>query len=160
MASGKVVDVGALSRKSLWKEGLQIYLKRNLLLGYGCGNTTDAMNKYYGFPHDIHSSIVGPLVDTGPLGFILYIGGLLLTLFYVRKIANSRTNIAATAIYIYIFFSLLVHTVHFSKWFWIPLTMCSLLIEQDKREELEKSSLWETNDEMSQMGNLSDIVDF
>lgn len=134
---GQIKGKGELSRPVIWKNALATYLRYRPVTGFGFGNSVYAMVRYHGYRRDIHSSILAPLVDSGPVGFILFIGTLIFIFLKVRKIENPRIGIAAMTIYMFIIFSLLTHTIHFTKYFWIPLTLCLLLVEQNTREEME-----------------------
>jgi O-antigen ligase len=122
-------------RLTIFKRVLSLYFDRGSVFGWGFGNSATAMELYRGERRDIHNSILSPLCDSGPLGFILFISGLILLYSKVRSITNPRMNAAAVMIYIFLILSALAHTAHFTKWFWIPVTMCLLLAEQSKREE-------------------------
>ena len=123
------------NRTAIWGKVLATYANQNPMFGFGFGNTAFAMLIYQGEYRDVHSSLIGPLVDSGPVGFVLFPGGLFLLFMRIRGIKNTRMSVIATMIYMLILLSSLTHTIHFTKWFWIPVTMCLLLVEQSKREE-------------------------
>jgi len=129
---------GLETRTAIWSIAFTEYVKHSPLLGFGFANTAPALERYVGWYRDIHNSLLGPLVDSGPIGFTLFVVALALLFKKVHGIRNVRMNVIATMIYIYILSSMLTHTIHFTKWFWIPVTMCLLLVEQGKREELSE----------------------
>jgi len=130
--SGRRGDVGE-ERGEIWKEALHEYLRRPVF-GFGYGNTAAALQESQGVFLDVHSSIVGPLVDGGPIGFTLFALTLILTLKCVRGIRQGNPGIAAAMMFCMLIVSCLTHTIHFTKWFWIPITICVLLAEQTARE--------------------------
>jgi O-antigen ligase len=134
---GQIKGEGELSRPVIWKNVLATYIQHRPVTGFGFGNSMYAMDRYRGYQRDIHSSILAPLVDSGPVGLILFIGALIFIFLKVRKIKNPRIGIAAMTVYMFMILSLLAHTIHFTKYFWIPLTLCLLLVEQNAREEME-----------------------
>lgn len=130
---------GLQARAAIWSIAFTTYAEHSFLLGFGSGNTAAALEQYAGWQRDIHNSLLGPLVDSGPIGFALFAGALALLFKKVRGIRNVRMNVIATMIYIFILLSMLTHTIHFTKWFWIPVTMCLLLVEQSNRQELSET---------------------
>ena len=139
LVSRNIDQHGSGSRVNILETAVSAYLENRPLTGWGFGNTHFAMQIYRGWDKDIHNSLIGPLCDSGPIGFSLFVTGLILLYLKVRGISDPRKNIAATTIYIFLILSSLTHTIHFSKWFWIPVTLCLLLAEQDKRDELQQS---------------------
>jgi hypothetical protein len=135
MISRQESGEGYYVRSYIWKRALSTYSEHNPLFGFGFGNTAPALAIHRGEYRDIHSSLIGPLVDSGPIGFGLFCTGLILLFVKVRNIKDVRMNIIATMIFMFILLSSLTHTIHFTKWFWIPVTMCLLLVEQSKRQE-------------------------
>lgn len=125
-------------RLDIWEKVLSTYLEKRPVLGFGFGNSNIAMQIYRGKEKDIHSSLFGPLCDSGPIGFILFVCGLFLLYLRIRVIDNSRMNLATTMIFVFLIVSSIAHTIHFTKWFWIPVTMCLLLAELSRREKLEE----------------------
>jgi len=136
---------GFETRTAIWSAAFTTYVEHRFLLGFGFGNTEPALAQYAGWDKDIHNSLLGPLVDSGPIGFALFAGALALLFKKVRGIRNIRMNIIATMIYIYLLLSMLTHTIHFTKWFWIPVTMCLLLVEESNRQELSEID-WDPED--------------
>lgn len=144
LASGKIEGegkgAGDQSRTFIWKRGFSTYIQYRPVTGFGFGNTGRAILKYRGEYKGIHSSILEPLMDAGPAGFCLWMYGLFLVFIKIRNIKNARLNVVGMIIFIFTILSLLTHSIHFTKWFWIPLTLCLLVIEQDKREQLQSSN--------------------
>lgn len=149
---GRQINAGSEGdRLDIVKTAFSVYMEHNPAFGWGFGNTRRAMSEYRGWDKDIHNSIVGSFVDSGPIGFILFSGGLLLLFFKIRGIRDPAKNTAATMIYIFFILESLTHTTHFSKWFWIPITLCLLLAEQDCRDnEAEVHFCDSLSDEMSE----------
>jgi len=135
VVKGRIESAAGSGRSAILKRVLSTYYENWSIFGWGFGNSATAMELYRGERRDIHNSLLSPLCDSGPIGFTLFISGLILLYLKVRGVSNPRMNAAAIMIYIFLILSSLVHTAHFTKWFWIPVTMCLLLAEQSKREE-------------------------
>ncbi len=127
-------EPGGNVRLDIWKLALETYAKEPIM-GFGFGNTAYALQHYHGWYRDIHSSYLGALVDGGPVGFLLFGFGLWLLTRCVRGTKGTSAAIPATIMLILLLVSCLTLTIHFSKWFWVPATICLLLAEQAKREQ-------------------------
>lgn len=141
LVTGRSEFTSGTSRPAIWARVVSTYLENKPLFGWGFANTSEAMILFRGEQKDIHNSFLAPLVDTGPVGFILFSSGMLILFLKMRRISDPRLGITAVTVYVYLVLSGLVHTIHSTKWFWIPLTMCLLLAEQAKRQELENGYL-------------------
>lgn len=122
------------SRLDIWRSALHTYLRRPVF-GFGYGNTAEVLARSQGIYIDVHSSYLGPLVDGGPIAFGLMMLALWRLMVCVRRIGPSRAGMPAAMILIVMLISASVHTLHFSKWFWVPVTLCLLLAEQAEREK-------------------------
>lgn len=124
------------SRLYIWELVLRTYLHRPW--GFGFGNTQFYLVQEHGLQFGAHSSYISALVDGGPIGFGLFIFGLVELLRRVIGIRQANPGIPAAMMFCFIGLSALTHTVHFTKWFWIPVTICLLLAEQTQRERLQQ----------------------
>lgn len=122
------------SRLEIWRLALQTYSERPLR-GFGFGNTRFAMEEAHGWHRDIHSSYLGALVDGGPAGLVLFAYALWVLVSCVRGIGASPAALPASIMLLLLLASLLTHTIHFTKWFWVPVTLCLVLAEQAEREK-------------------------
>jgi O-antigen ligase len=93
-----------------------------------------ALEQKTGVQKDIHSVYLGALVDGGPIGFGLLMYSLWKLYAAVRSIGKKRAAMPAMVVLVLLLFSGLTHTIHFTKWFWVPATICLLLAEQAARE--------------------------
>lgn len=137
-------DQGSLQTESrwyIWRTVLRTYFREPW--GFGFGNTQFKMNEAHGFQYDIHSTFLSTLVDGGPITFGLFLYGIWLLFKYVRGIRHGNLGTAAMMLLCFVGFSSLTHTIHFTKWFWIPVTLCLLLVELAQREQLEHISVGE-----------------
>lgn len=132
---GRRGDVGE-ERGYIWRQSLREYARRPLV-GFGFGNTAASLEESQGTYIDVHSSFVGPFVEGGPIGFTLFLLTLYFTFRLVRSIRQANPGIAAAMIFCMLLMSCLTHTIHFAKWFWIPITFCVLLAEQTHRERAQ-----------------------
>ena len=144
---GGIKDEGSHGRTAIWKSALSVYVNHGFISGFGFGNTAFAMQKYQYDFIDIHNTLLSSLMDGGPIGFGLFIGGLIMLFFIVKRIQHPGTNIVAMMVYIYLILNSLTHTIHFTKWFWIPVTICLLLAEEDVRTQQEASLLNDNSQE-------------
>jgi hypothetical protein len=149
VTTGRVESGPGARRIGILKRVLSTYLEHNPFFGWGLGNSSTAMILYRSEKRDIHNSFLGPLCESGPIGFILFNFGVFLLYLRVRSIANTRMCNSATAIYVFLILSSIAHTAQFTRWFWIPVTMCLLLAEESKYEELEEYSEVEFSPEIS-----------
>ncbi len=115
------------SRKDVWWNALKTYLNQPLT-GVGYGNTAAASAEYEGWHKDVHSSILAPLVEGGPIAFIIFIGMLGLLFWMVWQIGIPNPGIPAAIMYAYLVISCMTHTIHYTKWFWIMVLVCLLLV--------------------------------
>ena len=132
-------DRGSLQTESrwyIWGMVIRTYLREPW--GFGFGNTQFKMVEVHGMPFDVHSTFLSTLVDGGPIALGLFLYGFLLLTKYVMRIRKANPGIAAMMLLCFVGFSSLTHTIHFTKWFWIPVTLCLLLAELAQRERLEQ----------------------
>ncbi len=129
------VEFGRESRTGIWAMALDTYLRQPW--GFGYGSTGRALGAARGMNIDVHSSVLGALVEGGPIAFVLFLLGLWFAFRAVRSIKQGGLGIPAMMLFIFVIVSTLTHTIHYSKWFWIPLMFCMVLAEQARREELQ-----------------------
>ncbi|OHB55238.1 MAG: hypothetical protein A2Y07_11095 [Planctomycetes bacterium GWF2_50_10] len=134
---GKGSEQDSNSRLNIWATALHVYANHGLITGFGFGNTAFAMEKYQMEFVDIHNTILSSLMDGGPIGFGLFMTGLALLFIFVWRIKNHNTRMVAIMMFFYLIINCGTHTIHFTKWFWIPVTICLLLAEGSKREEIQ-----------------------
>lgn len=138
--TGRAESGSGGERMGILRRVIATYFEHHAAFGWGFGNSNIAMQLYRSEKRDIHNSFLGPLVDAGPIGFILFNTGLLLLYLKIRGISDPGMNASASIIYVFLILSAISQQTHFTKWFWIPFTMCLLLAEQSKRKELEEYS--------------------
>jgi len=131
---------GHEDRIEIWKLAIRTYAT-SPITGFGFGNTPQALQRSHGWYKAIHNSYLGALVDGGPLGLFLFGYGLWCLIKCIRGIRGSSVAIPATIMLVLVLVPGLTLEIHFSKWFWIPATICLLLAEQSKREQLERTAL-------------------
>ncbi|MCH8967151.1 MAG: O-antigen ligase family protein, partial [Planctomycetes bacterium] len=125
-------DVGD-SRLDIWNLGFQTYAEAPVI-GVGFGNAAFTLERSRGWFRDMHSSYLSVLVDGGAIGLMLFGYGLWQLFRRVRGIRASPAAIPASIMLCLLLASALTHTIHFTKWFWVPATICLLLAEQAHRE--------------------------
>lgn len=121
------------SRTVIWGMALQTYLSHPLL-GVGYGSSAYAMRVRHGIERDVHNSYLGSLIDGGPIGCALFFYALLRLIGATRNCTQARTAVPSTILLVLALVSGLTHTIHFSKWFWVPVTLSLLLAEQARRD--------------------------
>lgn len=114
------------SRIDVWFNSLKAY-SHMPITGVGYGNTAFAGREFTGNYKDVHSSLIGPFVEGGIVGFLLFMYMLWLLLQRIRSIGIPNPGVPAAIMYIFIIISCATHTIHFTKWFWIPVFVCLLL---------------------------------
>ena len=119
-------------RFMIWSAALETFAHQPW--GFGFGNTAFALEQHAGFFLDIHSTLLSALVDGGVVSFVLFLWGLWVLFRTMRGIDDPATGIAAAMIIFQVYLSILTHTIHFSKYFWVPVMFALLLAEQDARE--------------------------
>ncbi|MBK9120759.1 MAG: O-antigen ligase family protein [Phycisphaerales bacterium] len=122
------------SRYEIWMTAFRTFLSKPW--GFGYGNTAFALEARTGVFIDIHSTMLSALVDGGVASFGLFVVGLYLLWRAIWSIRFGLYGLPATMLFMFTMLSSLTHTIHFSKWFWIPLTICALLAEQARRDQL------------------------
>jgi len=130
------VETGRESRFFIWGAAFQTFLSRPW--GFGYGNTAFALELSHGIFIDVHSSVLSALVDGGVVSFALFAWGGWLLFRYVRGIGRANPGIPAMMMFIFLVVSSLTHTIHFSKWFWMPVLFCVVLAEQARREQVQE----------------------
>lgn len=125
------------ARTAIRKMTLSTFLTRPW--GFGYDNTTAALEQTHSFFIDIHSTYFSALVDGGAISFVLFGNGMWLTWRCLRGIRRGGLSMPAMILFLYVSIAGLTHTIHFSKWFWLPLMFCVLLAEQARRDELNES---------------------
>jgi hypothetical protein len=123
---GMAKDEGESSRVLVWKNAFKTYLNQPVI-GVGFGNTAFAQEKYSGHFLDVHSSFIGPLVDGGIIGLILFLMILWQLFIQVHRIGIPNPGIPCSIMFASLVISCISHTIHFTKWFWIPVLVCVLL---------------------------------
>lgn len=124
------------SRWYIWKMVINTYLRQPW--GFGFGNTQFKMAEIGNLPYDIHSTVLSTLVDGGPVTFFLFLYGFWLLIKHTRNIGRANPGTAAMMLLCFVGLSCLTHTIHFTKWFWIPVTFCLLLAELTQRENMNR----------------------
>ncbi len=130
---------GEESRLYIWGLVLRAYLSQ--VWGFGFGNTAWAVSEREGVYVDAHSSYLGTLVDGGPISLALFLFCLWQLVKCSWRIPRGAPGIASAILASLVILSGVTHTVHFTKWFWIPATLCLLLAEQAERERREQELL-------------------
>lgn len=128
------------SRSYIWQMTLKTYL-HDPFLGVGYGNSQFANLERQGWRVDIHNDYLGALVDGGPIAFTLLLLGLWSVFQAVNRTRGTSYGIPAMVIVAIPLVSGMVHRLVFSKWFWIPMTICLVLAEQAERERRRAESL-------------------
>lgn len=113
-------------RTGVWLNAMKAYTHMPIT-GVGYGNTAVAASEFTGNYKDVHSSIIGPFVEGGIVGFLLFMYMLWLLFQRIRSIGIPNPGIPAAIMYAYILIASATHTIHFTKWFWIPVLVCLLL---------------------------------
>lgn len=121
------------SRTVIWGMALQTYLSHPLF-GVGYGSSAFAMRERHGIERDVHNSYLGSLIDGGPIGLALFFYALIRLIGATRHCTQARTAVPSTILLVLALVSGLTHTIHFSKWFWVPVTLSLLLAEQARRD--------------------------
>ncbi len=130
------VDIKEESRWAIWGLALKTFAYHPW--GFGYGNTQFALAEEHGFNIDAHSTLISSLVDGGVISFGLFTWGLLALWLNLRRLDNPAHSIPGMILFMFIILSTLTHTIHFSKYFWVPMTFAVLVAEQGRREELEE----------------------
>ncbi len=120
------------SRLYIWDLALRSYVREPW--GFGFGNTQFKLAEEHGMEVDVHSAYLSALVDGGPIGLGLFVFGLWELALCVARIRQANPGIPAAMLACFVGVSCLTHTIHFTKWFWIPATLCLLLAELTQRE--------------------------
>ncbi len=122
------------ARYFIWIEALSTFAQQPW--GFGYGNTAFAMEKHRGFFLDIHSTYLSALVDGGPVSVGLFVFGLGVLFTRMRLIRAPGAAVGASTLVWYVLVSGITHTIHFSKWFWIPVTLTLVMAEFARRQQL------------------------
>lgn len=132
-------SVATDSRSYIWAMSLQTYMSHPAI-GCGYGNSAVAFLEHHGLERDVHNTYLGALVDGGPVAAALMAYSLWLLFRAVRRAGGSRVGIPAMILLFVLLFSGISHTIQFTKWFWVPATICLLLAEFAERQRIEQES--------------------
>lgn len=132
-------SVATDSRSYIWAMSLEAYMARPAI-GSGYGNSAEAFLQRHGLDRDVHNTYLGALVDGGPVAAGLMAYSLWLLFRAVRRAGGSRVGIPAMILLFVLLFSGISHTIQFTKWFWVPATICFLLAEFAERQHIEQES--------------------
>jgi hypothetical protein len=122
------------SRWYIWSLTFRTYLKHPA--GFGLGNTQHVLAQEHGYQRDAHSTYLSVLVDGGPIALALFAYALWQLIHCARGIRQTNPGIPAAMMLCYILAASVTQTTHFTKWFWIPITICLLFAEQTQRERI------------------------
>jgi hypothetical protein len=101
--------------------------------GAGIGASALASLRANGEYRDVHSNLLGALVETGPMGLFAFLGLNLALVLGVLRIRDQRLQISAWVILLPSLTMGVVHTTYAGKWFWLPVTLLAVLLELDAR---------------------------
>ncbi|HIJ70839.1 MAG TPA: O-antigen ligase family protein [Planctomycetes bacterium] len=120
----------ATGRMYIWKSAFAAYIDRNAIIGVGVANTEFAQQEYSGEFKPVHSSLIAPILELGILGAMTFYGMLWVWFRNVRQIKITRLGVPAAIIFITTLVFSAAHTMHYTKYFWIPILLCLLLARQ------------------------------
>jgi len=123
-------DAKSTGRMHIWKAAFEAYMDRNPVIGVGVANTEFAQQEYSGQFKPVHSSLIAPILELGIIGAVLFYGMLWEWFRRVREIRIASLGVPAAIMYITTFIFSAAHTIHYTKWFWIPIMLCLLLARQ------------------------------
>lgn len=125
-------DLGDNPRMAIWSLALQTFVRQPW--GFGFGQTAYTLRDEQGWFIDIHSSWLGALVEGGVIGFTFFAWGMWHLVKATRGIARAHPGIAAAMMLCLLAMNGVAHTYTYSKWFWVPATLCLLMAEQAARD--------------------------
>jgi O-antigen ligase len=122
-------DTTLVNRFYIWQKSWKI-IKDNFIIGVGIGNLPATIKRYQKSifatawdPHNVYISIFG---ETGIIGFIIFLW-LIGSLFYLSFKKNNENSIFSLILLVFIAVISLKGTYHFSKNFWLSLSLAYLL---------------------------------
>lgn len=105
-------------------------------LGYGYGNTAAGLGLQTGLAATVHDNVFSLLIEGGPVAFALILSGYWLLYRCVRRVRAPDLQLPAAMMFGVVVLSSCLLQTYQSKYFWVPITLCLLLVEQSRREEL------------------------
>lgn len=107
--------------------------------GFGFGNTGFALERAHGIFIDVHSTLLAALVDGGVVSLALFTYGMWVVFRSLRRIPQGGLGILAMTLFVFTLLSCVTHTIHYSKYFWVPLLFCVVAAEYAQREHVRQS---------------------
>lgn len=120
------------SRMELWKLHLESWLGTGGL-GTGVGVSARAIEARYGWHIDVHSSMIGSLVEMGPIGFAAFCGLIIATARCIRFVNDAPCRVGLMMLLVTACLFMLTHTTYTTKWFWFPFAFIAAVVELDAR---------------------------
>jgi len=119
-------------REEVWRTAWKGFKGTNGI-GAGIGEAADANLRHAGIYKDVHSNILGSLVEMGILGFVSF--AMINALLVIQSWKMNIRKLTGPAIVIFCgYFSFgATHTTYVTKLFWIPITFMIILFEFDAR---------------------------
>lgn len=133
MLSGRL-HVRGESRMGILITALSNYVYEPM--GYGYGNTAVGLGLQTGLASTVHDNVFSLLIEGGPVAFALILSGYWLIFLRVRRMRVPDLQLPAAMMFGVVVLSSCMLQTYQSKYFWIPITLCLLLVEQSRREEL------------------------
>lgn len=117
----------------LWKVGLNTYIQNPL--GVGPGNEPiyfEKNSQKIGYLHgESHNIFISILIESNPIGLLLYTFAIIILFINCIKIKNSSYRFASLLVLIFVIFQMLKISDQTSRVIWQPLTISMILLETE-----------------------------
>jgi O-antigen ligase len=130
------------TREYVWTLAMEGFQKSGVM-GSGIGTSAWASGKATGHFKDVHSNLLGALVEIGPLGLLVFLGLHVALTLRIPRIQDHWLQVPAWMILLSTFAVGLVHTTYTAKYFWLPITFLAIIYEMDARKSAAEDPLGE-----------------
>jgi len=129
------------TRTYVWELALNGY-SRSGIMGAGVGASALASFEAGGSFKDVHSNILGALVEMGPIGLITFLGLHVALGLGLLRLRQPSLQMPGWVVLLSSFAMGIAHTTYTTKMFWLPVTVVLILIEFDARATTNETNLW------------------
>jgi O-antigen ligase len=146
--SSRGTSITTEGRADIWKVGLEM-IKDTFPLGVGFKNYKAVFHKYAPNTNvymeaykvqkgrDPHNTFLGVLVETGLVGFILFMGIFVHLFKRIWRIEDLFIRLVQMWLFTFLILISLKGTINFTPWFWIILAYISLVTSVDRQKNHE-----------------------
>lgn len=122
----------ATGRMDLWKLSIEAWLDINPIIGVGVANTEYAQQQYSGIFKPVHNTLLAPLLELGIIGMAFFYAMLWEWFQRIRQVRITSIGVPAAIMFINMLAFSGTHTMHYTKYFWIPIMLSLLIVKYER----------------------------